>query len=271
SASILMVHEVGGRCHYAHYLAAELASKKSLFVCNQPTHEQSPRSIVALATLYADAWIQTHATGPRIIVAFCWGGPLAYEIARQLKSRDVFVQAVLIVESGTEAAYRHACRRNRMWDRFKGLLVRARNRCGTLGSPAGVLQLYVTLQNKLLRRGVPITADAGFQFRDDEGDPVQIRSNVQAFLEYTIQPDEIAIHLFRVRGPAGLIGTKYSDTSLGWRYVVGPKLTLHDIPGDHDTCMKPPNVSVLARSMNHVIRELESIPNSPMPRKDSLS
>ena len=254
AGSILLVHEVGGRCHYAHYLAAKLASDLAIYVSNQPPTGESPESIERLARRYADAWLVAEPDGPHIIVAFCWGGLLAYEIARQLKENGVGVDKLMIVESGTEASYVHAPWINRKIDRMKGNLIRVRSRLGSLRNAESIRQLAVTLAAKTLGpRNARSVADAGFQFREDEGDPEQIRKNVQAFLDYAIDPEELPLHLFRVGGPTGLIGTRYSDRSLGWRYLVGPGLTLHRIPGNHDTCMKPPHVSGLAEAMNRVI------------------
>lgn len=252
--SVLLVHEVGGRCHYAHYLAADLDPRRTLYVSNQPEIQNSPRSIETLAELYVDAWMRAEPAGPKIIVAFCWGGLLGYEIARQLQRRGIDPDAVLIVESGTEASYEHATHWNRRFDRFKGLVVRGRNRIKTLRSGKAIGELIKTLVGKLRGQGAAeVTADAGFQFRDDEGDPHQIRMNVQAFLDYEIQPSELDLDLFRVGGPVGLIGTRYSDASLGWRYVVGSHLRRHSIPGTHDSCMQPPNVEKLAAALNRVI------------------
>jgi thioesterase domain-containing protein len=254
AGSLLLVHEVGGQCHYAHYLAADLAPQRTLYVTQQPAPGDSPSSIEALAKLYVDAWVRAEPDGPRWVLAFCWGGLLGYEIARQLKQLGQSIDAVMIVESGTEAAYVHAPQWNRHVDQMKGNLVRVRNRVRSLNSREAFGNLLQTLYAKLMRRrNDPITADAGFQFRDDEGDPEQIRTNVQAFLDYAIQPDELPLHLFRVAGPSGLIGTRYSDRSLGWRYLVGKHLTLHSIPGTHNTCMQPPHVGKLADAINRVI------------------
>ncbi|MDV6029628.1 MAG: hypothetical protein F9B45_05885 [Phycisphaera sp. RhM] len=255
AGSLLLVHEVGGQCHYAHYLAADLAPQRTLYVTQQPAPGDSPSSIEALAKLYVDAWVRAEPDGPRWVLAFCWGGLLGYEIARQLKQLGQSIDALMIVESGTEAAYVHAPKWNRHVDRIKGNLVRVRNRVRSLNSREAFGELILTLHAKLMRRRHdPITADAGFQFRDDEGDPEQIRTNVQAFLDYAIQPDELPLHLFRVAGPSGLIGTRYSDRSLGWRYLVGKHLSLHSIPGTHNTCMQPPHVGKLADAINRVIK-----------------
>ncbi|MEO1524268.1 MAG: thioesterase domain-containing protein [Planctomycetota bacterium] len=253
TGSILLIHEVGGECHYAHHLAPILGTDRTLYVTRQPHKSDSPKSIEGLATRYLDAWLKVDRNGPHVIVAFCWGGLLGYELARQMKARGISPKRLVIIESGTEAAYAHAWRFGRCIDRARGLSIRIRNRLRSLTSARSVVGLVGSLGRKLIRRPAPITADSGFQFRDDEGDPEQIRNNVQAFLDYAIEPDTLDLHLFRVDKAAGLIGTRYSSPSFGWRYLVGNRLSITSVPGDHDTCMKPPNVEHLASAINRLL------------------
>lgn len=253
AGSILLVHEVGGQCHYAHHLAPILGTDRALFVTRQPEKTSSPKTIEGLASRYVDAWLEASPDGPHVIVAFCWGGLLGYEIARQMQTRGVEPHRLIIIESGTEAAYAHAPTIGRWIDFTRGVGIRVRNRLGSLTSAASVARLASAVVRKLARRSRPITADSGFQFRDDEGDPEQIRDNVQAFLDYQIVPADIALDLFRVAKAAGLIGTRYSSRSFGWRYLVRRRLSINDVPGDHDTCMQPPNVEHLASKINQLL------------------
>ena len=86
-ASILMVHEVGGHCGYAQYLTNELSKSHAIYVTNQPPPGESRKTIEELAELYVDGWIDLNARGKKSVIAFCWGGPLAYQIAKELKRR----------------------------------------------------------------------------------------------------------------------------------------------------------------------------------------
>ncbi|MEL6107225.1 MAG: thioesterase domain-containing protein [Planctomycetota bacterium] len=253
SGSILLVHEVGGQCHYSHHLAPILGTDRMLLVTRQPARASSAKSIEGLAASYVDAWLKANPVGPHVIVAFCWGGLLGYEIAKQMKARGVEPRRLIIIESGTEAAYAHAPAIHRWMDFSRGVSIRLRNRLGSLTSVASVGRLASSLARKLMHRSEPVTADSGFQFRDEEGDPEQIRDNVQAFLDYRIEPAEVTLNLFRVAKAAGLIGTRYSSRSFGWRYLVGRRLSITDVPGDHDTCMQPPNVEHLALEINRLL------------------
>ncbi|MEO1614412.1 MAG: thioesterase domain-containing protein [Planctomycetota bacterium] len=250
-ASALMVHEVGGRCGYARYLAADLLPGVSLYVTNQPAVDHSPTSLEALAELYADAWMAAEPDGPKTLVAFCWGGPLAYAIASHLANEYHIRTHLIIIESGTEASYEHAPGHRRFVDQQKGNFIRLRSRLKSISDWQSLRSLCSSVLGKLMgKRNAPITADSGFQFRDDEGDPAQIRSNVQAFLDFRPRPQDVSLDLFRVRGPAGLIGARYSDRSLGWRYVIGGRLRLQTISGNHNDCVAPPHAEGLVAAIN---------------------
>ena len=248
--AILLVHEVGGQCHYSHHLAPQLSSGLSLFATTQPAHGKSPTTIEELARLYCEHWLDIAPQGPVTLISFCWGGLLAYELSKQLRQAGQNVDALVIVESGTEAAYAYAPSANRRLDWLKGFRIRLQNRL----SGASFTELVSAGSRRLLRTPPKkIDADAGFQFRDEEGDPDQIRSNVQAFLDYQIAPSDQPIHLFRA-GKTGLIGTRYSDRAYGWKYLVGKRLKIHDTAGTHDTCMQPPNVNDLAEKINGILQ-----------------
>ena len=117
-----------------------------------------------------------------------------------------------------------------------------------------VVDLFATAWRKLRSvNKTKVTADSGFAFRDSDGDPNQIRANVQTFLDYEIAPDNFNIDLFRVEGPSGLVGVEYCDRALGWRYLVGNQLTIHWISGTHTNCMQPPHVTCLADQLNRIL------------------
>ncbi|MEM6469270.1 MAG: phosphopantetheine-binding protein [Planctomycetota bacterium] len=249
--SVLMIHEVGGRCGYAKHLAADLLPTESLYVTQQPQHSESPTSIKALAELYSGEWLQAEPGGRKTIVTFCWGGPLAFELAGRLHADGHSDLRLLVIESGTEASYEHASSVNRFIDRQKGNLIRIKSRASSLSSMESVIALGRTIFSKLSGQRNIVTADSDFKFRDEEGDPNQIKANVQAFLDYQPKPSSLAMDLFRVRGPAGLIGLRYSNYTLGWRYVLaGSRLRTHSIAGDHNTCVSPPHAASLVSSMN---------------------
>ena len=253
--SILLVHEVGGQCHYAHHLAPLIGTDRTLYVTRQQERTKSPKSVVGLASQYVDAWLAADVKGPHVVIAFCWGGLLGYEIARQMKAGGTPPHRLIIIESGTEAAYVHAPTLHRWIDFGRGLSIRVKNRFASLTSLDSVKQLAGSVARKLLKRSTPVTADSGFHFRDDEGDPEQIRDNVQAFLDYAIEPAALPLQLFRVAKAPGLIGTRYSNRAFGWSYLVGNRLSITTVPGDHDTCMQPPNVEHLANQINRLLNQ----------------
>ena len=242
--SVLLIHEIGGSCHYAHYLAPLLNSSWSLFGSHQQTPKKAPnqkKDISSIASEMIDEWLSMHPSGSRCIVSFCWGGLLAYEIARQLKQRDINLDRLVIIESGTDASFRHAGRFGWSTCWVRGAISRVARRFSSKG--------FLGLIGAMTKRHPNAPVD--FRFRPEDGDPELIQQNVQSFLHYQPNPSDVAVDLMRTR-EQHLIAGKFVDRSLGWRFLTD-QLSVHLIPGGHADCVQPPHVETLAQQIDELL------------------
>jgi thioesterase domain-containing protein len=232
----------------------------------QPFHDLEGAAAVNIERLKA---IQPH--GPYYLAGYCFGGHLAFEMARQLEQRHESVGLLLLIETSAHLAHRPYLWRWRTlldiaahWYHWTADLLRR----GPLDLGRRVAQRARTLPEQLKSSGNEAEAwarslDHTFNFAMH---PPSFREYAHAHWEALrkYRPGEYA-------GPAALLrirkhGLTKFDPFLRWREICHGLFTMHIVPGDHVSIFDEPNVQTLARRCQQCLDTArESLPTQHRP------
>lgn len=225
-------------------------------------------SIAEMAAYYVDA-VQAHQPhGPYFLGGFCFGGVIAYEMARLLHARGEKVALVAVIDAGAPGYVLQTGRLTprRVLDFFANLPYWLHD---YRLLPASERSVVV---RRRLKRFIKGLRRLGFHRPDSSADrltpleligennvqilatPVYRRSlmeiHMQAILDYRTPAYDGHVIVFRIRRMP-LFSRHAVD--LGWGKVARGGVTLRLIPGAHHTLLQPPDVNSLADSLRLAI------------------
>lgn len=264
SPPLFCVHEVLGGVLFYGDLARYLGSDQPVYGL-QPRgldKEQAPHTrIEDMATQYTGEIRALQPDGPYLLAGFSFGGKVAFEMARQLhaQGQEVGLLALfdthgpgyprrlpLTVSRFGEVASRHFCSlkqlsfRDRVIYVLKGMRriekrARRTTRKRILGA---VYRLSATVQHPLPRAIRNVGA-----------------ADRLAAKQYVPQVHPGRVTLFRAaEQPSGV----YPDPTLGWGRLAAGGLEVHDVPGDHGTVVREPNLRFLAEVLKSCIARAQA-------------
>lgn len=193
--------------------------------------------------------------GPYLLGGWSMGGVVAFEMARQLLTREEEVALLTMVDSHAPAGSREQGLSE------ASLLV-------GFALDLGLSPEWVSAQSAQLEQFAP---EEGLRYLLERAQQTGImspgmdlgqvcilykvfRANVMAVGRYVPDVYPGAITLFRAKGSPG-------ETSLvedlGWQGLAAEGLTVHAVPGDHFTVIRMPQVEVVAETLNALIRREE--------------
>lgn len=219
-------------------------------------------SIEEMASLYIrsiQAEIQPH--GPYFLGGYCFGGLVAYEMARQLTAQGEEVALVALFETYPEGRFTHLWRylaphyfiafmRNLpfWWKEEKARRQRARERMDVwVGEYGGALQSLagVDLEAELIEPSAFIYP--GFS--------QVMAAHQRAQNLYRLGPYSGHVDVFRVRTQRL---SSPPDRDFGWRRYAAGGVGVHMIPGSHDNFLDPPYVEGLADTLRAELSRIRS-------------
>ncbi|MEL7264558.1 MAG: thioesterase domain-containing protein, partial [Planctomycetota bacterium] len=204
TGSICFAHSIGGTCGYAQHLIQHLNDDYSIYTTHQhaTAHDDAgnrPVTIESLARLYVDQWLEKSPDGPRCLVTHCWGGLLAYEMANELRRRGHEIDALVIIDFGTELAYRYASAWNRRWDWFSGFRKRVGHEIRNHGFVSSLCWITGAIFKRLNRRGDQDYRVEAFNLRDGEANEAIVAHNFDLYFRYQIPAQDLHVHLLRTQ------------------------------------------------------------------------
>lgn len=204
-------------------------------------------SIEEMASDYVEEIRRVDPHGPYYLGGHSFGGFVAYEMARQLRSQGAAIALLLLIDStgprprtsNADKIVSHVRNLSRLeshripsylWEIAEKELRRGLRRTGLSELPA-----IRAARSKRKRRKLDATLG-----------PHKRRvtvANIRAMKTYDpgVYDGEVTILRARIRPPRG-----YSDRHVGWCGLV-PSVAIHDVPGDHVTIMEEPNIQILAK------------------------
>ncbi|MFP2934212.1 thioesterase domain-containing protein, partial [Pyxidicoccus sp. 3LG] len=204
-------------------------------------------SIEEMASIYLESIRQVRPKGPYLIGGYSGGGVVAYEMAQRLKAMGEEVGLLAFLDTFHPSTQE---RRLSLGERLKGLREEGTS--------------YVTrkLRTRVERDSNRLLSQIKMRWYEQRGEalPIELRDlqlterfqNLAS--RYSPRPYVGPVTLFRAQE----ISPVYSHmgTSLGWEPLV-PTLRIREVPGDHDSLVREPNVQILGRYLRAALDEVQ--------------
>ncbi len=251
------VHDVRGQILLFSSLSAHFGPDQPVYALQprglQPARGPFP-TIEEMAARYVREMRTVQPAGPYRLAGACFGGVVAFEMARQLESEGERVEFLGLIDAFAPGALeRLPGVRDRALARLQGLgkslalHTRYLARLGPVDSLAYLLGVGRTLKRRVLdrlwvwrHRLLRIGGGANGLETD-----VFERAGYCAIKSYLPKPYHGSAVLFRAQERSALS----QDLKGGWDEVIRGDVEVCEIPGDHLTMLSHPNRSVLAKEL----------------------
>ena len=262
---LVLVHGAGGGMFWGYAnLARHLGEDQPVLAFKSRGLEglPEPESIAGLAALYADELCRLQPQGPYYLGGYCFGGLVAYEMARRLTQSGQRIQFLALINTSVpNSSYsRFQWAPSSAWRFAKNLLLKSAYACianqwSKLLRWRGRL-LIQRLQSRK-QNGAEASAKAD-QWADLSSYSHQEQRlwqmHIRAWTSYQPQPYNGPVTLFRSN-----VHQLYSsfDESYGWKEFVQGAVAVHRIWGGHDTIMAEPYVKHLGAAMRTALQRAQ--------------
>ncbi|WP_330184288.1 amino acid adenylation domain-containing protein [Nocardia sp. NBC_01503] len=265
-APLFLVHPIGGSVLCYLDLVRRLPTGRPVYglrAAGVDPGTEPLAGVEALAASYLAAVRRIQPEGPYLLAGWSFGGYVAFEMARQLPAAcevRVALLDTMILDDNRAAP---VAERDRIAWFFGELLWHADGEVTGLDPTAATdAELFDTLLAQTIAAGI-IAEDGAAQL---------IRrlyavfcANFDAMVGYRPVPLDRDLLLLRARGemPAELAavhrqtGSSFHDPGNGWRPLTRDTFEVVEIPGDHLSMMRPPNVGAVAALLD---RALDRVP-----------
>ena len=218
--------------------------------------------------------VQPH--GPYYLGGGCYGGLVAFEMARRLRSMGETVNVVALIDTWNFAYGRFISKPKLFYFNSRFFLRRTFHHMRTLGQVKpqdwasyflGRAKTFLQLAKSVARiaEGVDETqfpvslVDAKLQELEGHGELGQVLERVRnashvAALNFIPKPYDGHLLVFSARTR---VDDPYRDEALGWRPVALGGVTAHMIDGDHLSIFRNPAVGAIAEKLDRALREAQ--------------
>ncbi|HKX31469.1 MAG TPA: amino acid adenylation domain-containing protein [Blastocatellia bacterium] len=265
---LFFVHPGGGNVLCYFELARSLGADQPFYAFQSAGlyGEQTPHtSIEEMAAHYLKALRTALPDGPYLLGGWSLGGIVAYEMAQQLIAQGQQVGRLLLLDTSASSIVKDEAE----FEEDDAELLRM-----LLSDPLSISDeelrpiqgenriryiLRKAIDMRLLPPGIEVAQARSFL--------AVYRANVKAMLKYVPQPYPGSMTLFKAAiqpaGPAPDESTdrrrKARDRSMGWKRLAGGGVQIIEVPGDHLTMVKKPQVETLARRIAACLDEVKTV------------
>jgi thioesterase domain-containing protein len=251
------VHPAGGDVLCYATLARQMGDDRPFYGLQARgfTHdEEPPASIEEMAALYIEEIRRVQPAGPYFLGGWSLGGPVAYEMARQLRAAGETVGLLALLDAMPTLAHLEgeqtdadflfdiAAYVGNFWGRDPGV---TRERLAELGPDEQIAEVAERL--------------AAVDFLPPGTGEAQLRrvlavyrANVQALRRYRPGPSPDGLLLIRAEDP---LFEALDNEDLGWSEATGGPVDIRTVPGNHLTLLAEPNVRTLAAHLRDCLEE----------------
>ncbi|MFF8369939.1 amino acid adenylation domain-containing protein [Streptomyces lydicus] len=248
---LFLVHPVGGDVLCYAGLGALLDDDQPLHALQYPDIEPAPRTVADLAAHYADAITERFPDGPYRLGGWSMGGVLALEIAHLLTGRGRTVELVAAVDllepPGRAEPASDAALLARFARDLAGLAGGDWNPAPAEFEPTGDRSPIEELLTRVRHAAV----------LPDEIDAATLERLASRFLllSRALADHEPAAYRGRVRLLQAMDGAT-APTTRQWLDLLGDRAESVDVPGDHYSVMRSPNLQTLAAEFGKALDDL---------------
>jgi amino acid adenylation domain-containing protein len=223
---------------------------------NQPPHNSLPE----MAAYYIRAMRAFQPEGPYLIGGFCFGGVVAYEMARQLEAQGQRASLLAIVDGYAPGQAVQGRSFRRLWIFLRNFPYWLHDFLGM-----GPREMWVNIRRRMLmigkqlvgKFGKPVEvrpADLVIHQPPDTPDSYQrlMEAHMQAILDYRAGTYRGCVKVLRVQRMP--LFSQY-DPDLGWGRLAHGGVEIEFVPGGHHNMLEPPYVFDLAAQLNRIIEK----------------
>ncbi len=268
---LYLVHGVGGGMFWGYSnLARHLGSDQPLYAFRSRGLDGQPElpTIEEMAASYVADLRAQQPAGPYLLGGYCFGGIVAYEMARQLRAAGQEVALLALINgSPPNTSYQHASNRySPLWvARFLGNLTYWLG-CFAFRWTWQERQEFVRWKLRVLWRRRP-EAGSAKHAQVALGDIDQLvdlaayseerralwRSHVSALMKYKPQPYDGHVTLIRTRGHPLFSSFDYQ---YGWGELARGGVEVNIVAGGHGNVLAEPYVGAVARALQPTLAAL---------------
>ncbi|HSY18362.1 MAG TPA: alpha/beta fold hydrolase, partial [Candidatus Acidoferrales bacterium] len=262
---LFFVHGVGGGMFWGYTnLSKHLGPEQPVFAFKSRGMDGSAEfaTIEEMAAHYIADLRTLQPHGPYQLGGYCFGGNVAYEMARQLSQQDEKVSLLALIDCAPP---------NCSYARFRYTPGSTFKFLKNLGYWAGYVRKLSSKQRreafiwkaKVLKKRLgrffkPANVDVE-EIVDLAAQPEDRRrlweEHVRALIAHQTKPYTGKVTLFRTRGHPLVCSF---DDELGWREFAGGGITVKMIPGAHESALDEPHVQTLAGIVQRHLAEMQT-------------
>jgi amino acid adenylation domain-containing protein len=262
---IFWVHSLGGDGGGAFFYYRKLSQ---LLGPDQPSLGiRSPRqpftSIPQMAVSYVDELLRFRPKGPYFLGGFCFGGIVAYEMARELEARGCPVDLLVLLESAAPVAPKAEWNKA-AWRTLAGNL-RSWAAESLRQEPRELLSRgWRKILSRLQKTGRRLRHGPTHVAAPDLGELIDMAEYPKDYVRYA-QAHWEALQDYRPRSYGGFLTLFRArkqrllnlDPTLGWGRLAQGGVAVNIIPGNHEQMLKEPNVRILADELRACLAEAQ--------------
>ncbi|MDB5157018.1 MAG: hypothetical protein JWR50_1725 [Mucilaginibacter sp.] len=215
-------------------------------------------NIEAIAKYYNDEIITHDPVGPYAIAGYSFGGFIAYEMVKQLKSMGKTVNMLGMFDTNLQQPTHQYSLLKKIWVKGIRQFHKFVFRLGTLFTmpldTLAYLKIYYTIKFKLNLKRLGFFKD----FDPDNMPPFmqEIAGKLNhAFGNYVVTPYDVKIDLFMADERIFYVD---DPQYLGWSKYALNGVEVHKVPGDHKDLFDPPNDATLAGVLQSRLDQINS-------------
>lgn len=263
---LFCVHGFGGGVVGYGEMARLLGEDQTVYGLQAIGHDgldEPDDNIEAMAARYIQSIRQVQPEGPYLLSGYCYGGVVAFEMARQLEQQGELVPFVGIFEG---YAPLRGGNRESVWRNPKLIVHWFRNFPFWFSDfmNLGRTQMSRRLKRRLKRVWRRCAATFGRQVSVNPEDVVDdtaeladhqlelMKIHLQALRRYDPANYVGAVDLFRIRSQAL---TRTTDETMGWKKLAA-NVNVNMIKGSHNNILEQPHVVSLASAMQKSLKKL---------------
>jgi thioesterase domain-containing protein len=264
---LFLVHGVGGGMFWGYSnLARQLGEDQPVYAFKSRGMDglEEFTRIEDIASQYVADLLKFQAHGPYHLGGYCFGGNVAYEMARQLRAQDHQVALLLLINcwpnnsSYTRLNWTPAFLGKAAWNFCLRLAHQVRSGAT---QPRDYFKWRAAWAVKRLRSLFAENISGRLSVDDivdlsarPEHERKLWRTHVQAWLQYQPKPYDGRIILFRTRGHPLICSF---DNQMGWGSIATSGVEVKICPGDHETILEEENVAYTAGELARILDELD--------------
>jgi len=200
--------------------------------------------------------------GPYQLGGYCFGGNVAYEMARQLDEQGEKISLLVLINCApTNCSYAHFCFNPASLFKFLknlGYWAGCFRRMNPKQRREVLVWKFKALKKRFGRFFKPSKIDVE-EIVDLAAQPEDRRklweAHVRVLIAHQTQPYAGEVTLFRTRGHPMVCSF---DDELGWREFAGGGVIVKMIPGAHESAMDEPHVRTLAEIIKQHLTEIQT-------------